>query len=86
MRRCDDRGKPLGPEAAARRLGFTRLLYRSERLRIREVDGRWSVIVGGDKDATTLGRRATLIAAFSDARSWVELRRPGAAAKRRKAS
>jgi superfamily II DNA or RNA helicase len=81
-----DRGKPLGAEAAARRLGYRRVIYRAEKLQIRQVDGRWSVIVAGGADTTTLGRRTTLSAAFADARSWVEIRRPTAAAKPRKSA
>ena len=48
--------------------------------------GRSAVIVAGRKNATTMGRRGTLAAAFTAARSRLEVRRPGADSKRRKQS
>jgi hypothetical protein len=75
-------GTVIDQEAAARRLGYRRLHFISETLRIAANHDRWEVVVAGGKEPIVLGTRGTLAGVFCDARAWLEARRPSAVRRR----
>jgi hypothetical protein len=75
-------GTVIDQEAASRRLGYRRLHFISETLRIAANHERWEVVVAGGKEPIVLGTRGTLAGVFRDARAWLEARRPSAVRRR----